>query len=382
MQRIVIKLGTSVVSHPSGGLNEAQLLAVAEFTKQRIDSGDHVILVSSGAVGLGRQKLGLFPPLSVAEKQACASVGQSLLIERYSRLFEPLGLFVGQVLVASEDLSRRITYTNLANTFNELVKRRVVPILNENDAISSEELSTYREARTKSFGDNDKLSALIAAKLEADLLMIFTDVDGVYTDNPFKNPEARRLNHVTELSQLDEVKLQGSSNSGRGGMHGKLLAARTASLCGVKTVIAKGTDVDAMKALFQDIGQGIQSAYGTWVDATQKPSAKKAWLRFAGAHGRVVVNAGAVKALQNHGASLLATGVVDVEGDFLKGDLVSVVDESGEEIARGQAEFSSDRLRHLMGKGKESLQGLLNSEEKDEAIHRSHMALIVKGQDD
>jgi glutamate 5-kinase len=286
-KKIVIKLGTQVVIDGVGGSggSEARFAVkrLASLTRQcaeLVAQDKEVILVSSGAVGLGRHALNLKGPLGLNDKQACAAVGQNLLMESYRNLFQQSGLITAQVLLTATDFADRKHYLNLRQTLEALLKFRAIPIINENDTTSTMELQ--EESYTKGFGDNDMLSALVASKLDADLLVILTNVDGIYTDNPFTNPDAQRISRIESFQDFQKIDASGQSLLGRGGMSSKLEASRMAALSGVHTFITSGVVSQPLSALLAPQTE----ATGTLVLPQASMSGKKRWIGMAsGYHG-------------------------------------------------------------------------------------------------
>lgn len=377
-KRIVIKLGSQVVIELTGGgdgqFASERLAGLTRQCAELVNQGKEVILVSSGAVGLGRQVLKLTGPLSLIEKQACAAVGQNLLMDSYRELFAQSELVTAQVLLTATDFADRKHYLNLRQTLEALLKFRAIPIINENDTTSTMELQ--EESYTKGFGDNDMLSALVASKLDADLLVILTNVDGIYTDNPFTNPDAKRVSLIENFQDLQKIDASGQSLLGRGGMSSKLEAARMASLSGVHTLITSGLSPQPLSALL-DAEEGPT---GTIVLPQATLSGKKRWIGMAsGYHGAIVVNTGARKALVEQHASLLAIGITGVLGEFLAQQVVSIQGETGEEIGRGLTHFSSKEIERIKGLRSEQIAdrlGLDSHERAEEIIHRDNLVVF------
>lgn len=377
-KRIVIKLGTQVVIELAGGgdgqFASERLAGLTRQCAELVAQDKEVILVSSGAVGLGRQALKLTGPLSLNEKQACAAVGQNLLMDAYRELFQQSGLITAQVLLTATDFADRKHYLNLRQTLEALLKFRAIPIINENDTTSTMELQ--EESYTKGFGDNDMLSALVASKLDADLLVILTNVDGIYTDNPFTNPDARQVSLIENFQDLQKIDASGQSLLGRGGMSSKLEAARMASLSGVHTLITSGLRPQPLSALLD----AEEEPTGTIVLPQATLSGKKRWIGMAsGYHGAIVVNAGARKALVEQHASLLAIGITGVLGEFFAQQVISIQDESGAEIGRGVTHFSSEEIERIKGLRSEQIAdrlGLDPHERAEEIVHRDNLVVF------
>ncbi len=348
-RRAVVKLGTSTVIDEDGSLCPARVEPIVREVAALVTGGRQIILVSSGAVGLGRGWLGLHPSRlkDMTTKQACAAAGQSLLMEAYKRLFAAQGRKVAQVLLTEEDFSNWQRYSNLRRTMERLLSFGVVPIVNENDTVSTAELETLREPRrTAAFSDNDRLAALVMSGLNADALVLLTNVPGLMRASSASSTsprttaaDARRaaviplVRAITpELRQL----AAGPSADGRGGMRTKLEAAEIAMSCGGAAVIADGRKPGTLTGVFSG------AAAGTVFLPSQRVQGKRRWLAYAaGVRGRVVVDAGAQRAIAQRKASLLASGVLRVEKPFGSMDVVSIAGPEGREFARGVANCAS-----------------------------------------
>ena len=334
-RRVVIKLGTSTVTEPSGELCEQRILPIAREISELLREGRQVVLVSSGAVGLGRWALGLHTARlkDMAVKQACAAAGQGLLMAAYKRIFEEYDGKVAQVLLTEEDFSNWRRYSNLRRTMEKLIGFGVVPIVNENDTVSTAELEEKGEGRKAAFSDNDRLAALTMSGLEADALILLTNVPGLMQT---KSGETETIGYIEQITPELRALAAGPSLDGRGGMTTKLEAAEIAMNCGGTAVIANGNDPGTLKKLFMGEKQGTVFAPGT------RMKGKRRWIAFAaGVSGRVVVDGGAHRAITAKKASLLSSGVVRVEKQFGAMDVVSIVDMSGREFARGIANCAS-----------------------------------------
>jgi glutamate 5-kinase len=379
-RRIVIKLGTQIVIEQDGPLAGMpameRLTGLARQCAELVKSGRQVIVVSSGAVGLGRQALNKTGKLSLTEKQACAAVGQNRLMDIWRTLFGHYGLPTAQVLLTAMDFADRRHYLNLRQTLETLLTWGVVPIINENDSVSSMELQDEgynARVYVKGFGDNDKLSALVASKLEADLLVILTNVDGLYTDNPATNPNARQIPLIESFQDLQSVQTQGQSRMGRGGMSSKLGAARIAAISGIQTLITSGLRERPLDALLKNEGYS-----GTLVLPQATISRKKRWIGASGYHGVIVVNEGARQALVEKQASLLPIGIVDLEGEFSPMQVVSIQDERKTEIGRGLTYFSSEEIHQIKGLPSEKIAEVLNGKaaKREEVVHRDNLVIF------
>jgi glutamate 5-kinase len=376
LKRIVVKIGTRALSQDGGGLAGQRLddlgADVAEARRRGID----VIVVSSGAVGLGLDALRRDLPLAapgarrpIVEKQALAAVGQGRLMEAWRRALSPQGLHVAQVLLTREDLERRKQYFNARNTLEQLLRWRVVPIINENDTTANEEIK---------YGDNDGLAAIVALKLRADLLVLLTNMDGICDADPRTNPTAKLLEDLDRVTPELIERLGGASPSkgGSGGVASKLSAARAASEGGAAVVIANGMRPGALKAILSGEFEGT---FVAGREEGRRLNSTRVYLQTetTSASRLIRVNAGAVEALLKRGASLLPAGVVAVEGRFEAGEAVRVLGPEGELVAKGVASYSSRELETLKGKRAAQIAEALGYENGAEAIHRDAMLLLA-----
>jgi len=373
-QRIVVKLGTQVVvEQETGSIALDRVCAVVDDIAKLRQRGIEVILVSSGAVGLGRQAFALSGALELHQKQACAAVGQTRLMSLYSELFKVYGVTVAQILVTASDFTNRRSYVNLRNSFECLLELGTVPIVNENDVVSVAciKISSDKAPHEKSFDDNDKLSAVVAGKISAQTLVILTNFDGVYTDNPGTNPQATRIPRVATLSQLAEIDCRGQSALGRGGMASKLEAARIAAMCGVRTIISSADRQHPLLSAFDEEN-------GTVVDIRSATlRGRERWIGVSsGFSGVVTIDDRAKETLERERCSLLPVGVLAVEGDFDVGEVVSIVGRDGHEIARGVASQRSASLRAVAGKRSPEAKALLRDDEKEEVVHRDNLVFF------
>lgn len=337
--RVVLKLGTRVLTHDDGALAFSRLVSVAETCSALRRQGREVLIVSSGAIGLGRDALGLpATPSEVDERQACAAVGQTRLMSLYQDAFSRLGMLSGQLLLTEPDFDDRDRYLNLRAALKALLRHRVVPIINENDAVSTQELALTTGPRPV-FGDNDRLSALVATKLEADLLVLFTDVGGLYDRDPREDPGASLIARVDHPDELGDLPAPPTGGAGRGGMRSKVEAAMVASRGGCHVVITSGREPERWPAVFR--GDEV----GTWFPARSRPHARQRWIAFAAAsRGVLVLDDGAVEALTLRHASLLAAGVTSVEGQFRTGDVVELRG-GGRRLGRGIIAWDAATVR-------------------------------------
>ena len=361
-RRIVVKVGSSLVTNEGRGLDEA---AIEEWSRQiaaLIGDGREVIMVSSGAIAEGMKRLGWTTrPKEIHELQAAAAVGQMGLAQMYETRLRAHGLGSAQVLLTHADLADRERYLNARSTLLTLLQLGVVPVINENDTVVNDEIK---------FGDNDTLGALVANLVEADALIILTDQKGLYTADPRKDPAATFVHEAQAGDPTLEAMAGGAGSSlGKGGMITKILAAKRAAGSGASTVIAWGREPDALVRLAQ--GEAI----GTLLVAqTAKTQARKQWMAdHLQLRGAVVVDAGAAAKLQEEGKSLLPIGMTAVEGEFSRGDVIAVRDEKGAEIARGLANYASAEARLLCRKPSSEFEKLLGYTGEPEMVHRDNM---------
>ncbi|MBI3934579.1 MAG: glutamate 5-kinase [Acidobacteria bacterium] len=352
--KIVIKVGTATVTGPEGDLCVERVGPIVRSIAELMRSGRRVVLVSSGAVGLGRAWLELHPSRlgDLVTKQACAAVGQSLLMEAYKRLFSAWSVKVAQVLLTEDDFTVWRRYSNLRQTIEKLLQFGVIPIINENDTVSTSELAPIRGMkRSAAFSDNDRLAALVMSGLEADALVLLTNVDGFYRVAPSATASRLGGTQPEVIAIVDEITPElrrlaaGPSASGRGGMSTKLEAAQIAMHCGGTAVIANGSRTDVLDGIFS--GDPI----GTAFLPLERMRGKRRWIAFAAeVQGRIVVDAGAQQVITQGKASLLTSGVLRVESHFAPKDVVSIVDRAGSEFARGMAECASHEVEAVLGR--------------------------------
>lgn len=364
-RRVVVKVGSGVLSY-NGGINHNVVASISRQLATLTQGGREMILVSSGAVASGVAKIGLGRrPANMPEKQAAAAIGQAGLILEYELRFAEAGLKVAQVLLTRNDLSHRVRYLNARNTLNTLLSWGVVPIINENDTVATEEIR---------FGDNDNLSAMIALLLDADLLINLTDIDGLYDGDPRTNPEAKRLDVVHEITPAIEEASKGSPGAvGTGGMWTKVEAAKKCVASGVPMVIARGSDPKVLIDLFSGIAQGTY-----FVPRADKLGSRKRWIAFTSKPvGCLTVDDGAVKALVERGKSLLPSGILEVTGEFEVGAAVAVCDTHGKELGRGLTNFTSTEIRSIKGQRTDQIETCLGCREYDEVIHRDNLVITV-----
>jgi len=364
-QRLIVKVGSSLVTNDGKGLDQVAIANWAAQIVQLRKLGKQVVLVSSGAVAEGMQRLGFERrPSAIHALQACAAVGQMGLVQIYETSFGAHGLRTAQVLLTHADLADRERYLNARSTLFTLLKLGVIPVINENDTVVTDEIK---------FGDNDTLGALVANLIEADALIILTDQRGLYTADPRKDPAAEFVHEAKAGDPALEAMAGGAgSGIGSGGMLTKILAARRAATSGAHTVIAWGREDQVLVRLAH--GEAI----GTQLRAQTAPlTARKQWMAdHLKTAGKVVLDAGAVQKLTTEGKSLLPIGVLDVAGEFGRGDVITCVDESGQPIARGMSNYPSSETRRIIGRPSGDIAAILGYIEESELIHRDNLVLL------
>ncbi|MGB3300857.1 MAG: glutamate 5-kinase [Phormidesmis sp.] len=368
-QTLVIKIGTSSLTRPDTGyLALATIARLVETICELRQLGHRVILVSSGAVGVGCARLGITQkPKTIALKQAVAAVGQGRLMRVYDDFFSQLAQPIAQVLLTRTDLAQRSRYVNSYRTFHQLLQLGVIPIVNENDTVATDELK---------FGDNDTLSALVASLVSASYLFLLTDVDQLYSADPRQDPDAQPISRVRHINQIEANIGAAGSSWGTGGMTTKIEAARIATAAGTHTVITQGQTPESILKIIQ--GEPM----GTLFEAqTKQPTARKRWI--AGnliPAGRLYLDAGATVAIRTAGKSLLPAGITEVEGEFSAQDAVLLCDAGGQEIARGLVNYSDEDLRKISGHRSADIAQLLGYtgiETAETVVHRDNLVLSV-----
>lgn len=373
-QTLVVKVGTSSLTNPAtGNLALSTIAALVEVLSDLQRSGHRVVLVSSGAVGVGCARLGMTDrPKSIAIKQAVAAVGQGRLMRVYDDLFTEMKQPIAQVLLTRGDLVERNRYVNVYRTFHELLNLNVIPIVNENDTVAVDELK---------FGDNDTLSALVASLVDADWLFLMTDVDRLYTANPRTNPDAKPIDIVHNLEELNVNTNTGGNATtggtkwGTGGMETKISAARIAMGAGVRTVILKSDQPGNLVKILAG------ASIGTRFEPQANPiTARQRWI----AHGMVpagklYLDDGAVNAIKHGGRSLLSAGLIGLDGTFQREDTVRLCNIHGQEIARGLVNYTHQELQQIRGKRSEDIAAILGYAGEDTVVHRDNLVLMRKG---
>ena len=364
-RRLVIKVGSGLITSPGEGLDGKRIGALATDIAALVADRREVALVSSGAIVAGSARLGLSRgPRSIPEKQAAAAVGQSSLMWHYEQAFKRHGIKVGQVLLTGQDISDGGRYLNARNTLLALLDFGVLPIVNENDTVAVDEIKV---------GDNDNLAALVAHLIDAQLLVLLTDVDGLYTGDPRRDPAARRLETVEAVTE--EVQRFVFDEAGRvsvGGMSTKLEAAQKAAASGIGMVIASGRDPGTLGRLIR--GEPVGTYF---LPRDDRLAARKRWIAFAvPPQGRLMVDAGARKALTERGKSLLPSGLVEVDGQFDAGDVVALIEADGQEFARGLVNYDTDELRRIRGAKTADIERTLGYKGVDEVVHRDNLVIL------
>lgn len=369
--RVVVKLGTGVVTHDGEGVALGRLHAIVEDLAALRSRGLEILLVSSGSVSMGARALGLRSrPRSLGVRQACAAVGQGQLLALYSQAFGQLGITVAQVLLTQDDLGDRDRALCLRTTLLRLLEFGATPVLNENDSVSVRELVEHRKEALEGFGDNDGLSALLSVAIDADALVLLTDVDGLHTANPSIDPDARRIDALFGIDDAARRRAKGGSSTGTGGMASKLAAAAIATDAGIPTLIVSGR---AERVVSRVLGG---EDLGTVVWPHDPRSARRRHIAAAAAHrGALIANAGALEALRSQKASLLPVGVVAVEGRFGRGDVVEVRDGSGRVHGRGLVNYDAPACRAIAGRHSADIAEVLGYRGYDAVITRDNLAL-------
>jgi glutamate 5-kinase len=364
-RRIVIKVGSSLVTNQGQGLDHAALSRWAEQIAKLKELGNEVVLVSSGAIAEGMQRLNWKKrPHALSELQAAAAVGQMGLVQAYESCFRTHDLHAAQVLLTHEDLSDRKRYLNARSTLITLLGMSVIPVINENDTVATDEIR---------FGDNDTLAALVTNLIEADVLVILTDQGGLFTADPRKDAQARLVEEARAGDPAIEAMAGGAgSDIGRGGMLTKVLAARRAARSGAHTVIASGHEPDVLIQLAEGKAVGTQL-----LAETMTLAARKQWIAdHLQMRGNLTLDEGAVKALADGGKSLLSVGVTSVSGSFERGEVVGCLDPLGREIARGLVNYSATETRRILRRASNEIEAILGYAGEPELIHRDNLVLL------
>ncbi len=363
-QTVVVKVGTNVLTEADGRLDSRRLQALADQIQRIRHSGRQVALVSSGAIGAGIGRLGLGKrPADLRHLQACAAIGQSFLMRAYQECFDRHNINTAQILLTAGDFDNRTRYLNARNTILTLFEWQVLPIINENDTVSIAEIR---------FGDNDHLAAMVTNLLQAPLLILLTVVDGLYSSDPNSDPKAEKVVTVSHIdSSVTDMAGSSKSTLGTGGMQSKLRAARLATAAGESVIMANGSSPGVLDAIFaaEPVGtlflpqRANLPAWKRWLGLTARPK------------GKLFINDGARTAVRENGKSLLPVGVVEIQGNFRAGDVVSLCDMTGAEFARGLTNYSSDDAGQILGLRTAKIQEVLGSVPYEELVHRDNMAV-------
>jgi glutamate 5-kinase len=363
---LVVKVGTTLISSPAEFLDRAKMRPIVEDLAYLRKHGVKIILVSSGAIGAGMAVLGLKRrPRLLPQKQAAAAIGQSKLMHFYKELFNEFDLHVAQVLLTRDDLDDRRKYLNARNTLSTLLQfEAIVPIINENDTVAVDEIK---------FGDNDTLAAVVASKMQADLLIILSNIDGLYNCDPRKNPNPELIEEVRNLSESVRKMCGGASaETSVGGMKSKVEAARIATLSGIGMILANGEQKHILKRIFES------DARCTYFHPKEEAiNGRKRWIAFGTApHGKIRIDEGARNAVIEKYRSLLPSGVTGVIGKFERGDTISIVDDKNPEIARGLTNYSADEVLKIKGIHTSEIAEVLGHKDYDEVVHRDNLVVL------
>jgi glutamate 5-kinase len=364
-RRIVVKVGSGLITVSGRGPSGAVIARLAADLAALVRDSREVALVSSGAIATGMARLALpARPRSIPEKQAAAAVGQSALMWHYEQAFKKHNIHVGQVLLTGQDISDRGRYLNARNTLLALLEFGVLPVVNENDTVAVDEIKV---------GDNDNLAALVAHLIDADLLVLLTDVDGLYTGDPRRDPSARRLETVEAITdEIYRLASDTASDLSVGGMSTKLQAAQKANASGIPMIIASGSEPGVLQRLLR--GEELGTYFQPRDD---RLAARKRWIAFAvPPQGRLVVDAGAKKALTERGKSLLPSGLAEVDGEFAAGAVVTLAEVDGAEFARGLVNYDAQELRKIRGAKTKEIEKVLGYKGLDEVVHRDNLVVL------
>jgi glutamate 5-kinase len=365
MKRVVVKIGSNLLTDDREGLNTRRIHSIAKDILGLMDLGFDVVVVSSGAIAAGMKKLGLKErPRDVKLKQASAAIGQSSLMWAYEKSFSEFNRKVAQVLLTKDDFSDRKRYINSKNTLTTLLSYHVIPIVNENDTVATDEIK---------FGDNDHLASLVAGLIEAERLIILSDVDGLYTEDPKTHMGAKLIEYVKEITPELEERAKGpGSIVGTGGMYSKLLAAKKALDYGITVHIVSGRKEGLLCSLMKG------KHYGTLIKSKAgRLSSRKGWIAYSSrAKGSVIIDDGALKAIVLGGKSLLPSGITSVEGDFDIGDAVYCLDPNRNRIAKGLTNYSFSEIEKIKSKKTSEIEKILGYKYSDEVIHRDNLVLL------
>lgn len=366
IKRLVVKVGTSTLTHNNGKINFYQMEKVVKTLSDLQNKGCEIVLVSSGAIATGIAKMGFEEkPKNIPEKQAASAVGQGILMQIYEKFFCEYGQTVAQILLTKDDLKERKRYLNARNALLTLIKWNTIPIINENDTLAVDEIK---------FGDNDYLAALVAGLVDADMLVLLTDLDGLFSANPKEGKDARLLKIIDDITP-EIMEMAGGSNSsfGTGGMVTKLQAAQISMNYGIAMIIANGKEPWVLNDII--MGKSVGTLF---TPKGSRMAGKKRWIAYnSQIQGEIQVDKGASEALINHGKSLLPAGVIAITGSFEIGSVVSLKDPEGVEIARGIVNYSSEEVALIQGHNSDEVGHILGYKDYDEIIHRDNMTIKV-----
>lgn len=365
MARIIIKIGSNILTEASGGLNYKRIHAIAEDVSAACNGGHEIVIVSSGAVAAGMKKLGLREkPGEIRLKQAAAAVGQSSLMWAYEKSFETFREKVAQILLTREDFSDRVRYLNSKNTLITLLSYGIIPVINENDTVATDEIR---------FGDNDQLAALVSGLIDAERLIILSDVEGLYSGDPRKDHDATIISCIDSITPEIEASAGGAGSAvGTGGMYSKVLAAKKALTYGIKVNIISGRKKGLIAALLSGKHPGTEFS-----PQEKKISSRKGWIAYAvKPKGALTIDDGAVRAVQKSGRSLLPSGVVHIDGIFDTGDAVYCTDAKGNRVAKGIVNYSAADIDKIKGKKTSEIERILGYKYSDEIIHRDNLVIL------
>lgn len=365
-KRLVVKVGTSTITYATGQLNYHRIEKLVRELADLANQGKEIVLVTSGAIGVGMNRMGLKErPRTIPEKQAAAAVGQGALMHIYEKFFSEYGKVTAQILLTREDSIKHSRFNHSRNALLTLLKMGVIPVINENDAVAVDEIK---------IGDNDTLSAIVATIVDADTLILLSDIEGLYDANPQTNPNAKKIPLVREITPEIEALAGGpGTKNGTGGMQTKIQAAKIAVSSGIHMLIGSGSQENILHALLSDETVGT-----LFVARVSHLQLRKRWLAFgARLAGTITVDTGCEHAL-HAGASLLAAGVVAVDGTFAEGDVVRVLNQSGRELARGRTNYASADIEKIRGVHTDKIITILGSKPYDEIIHRDNLVLLAK----
>ncbi|MGN0192899.1 MAG: glutamate 5-kinase [Candidatus Gastranaerophilaceae bacterium] len=371
VKRIIFKFGTNVLRNDDKEVSLSRMYSFIEDISKLHRQGKEIIIVTSGAVGLGASKAHIDDTDDIVVKQACAAIGQTGLMSIYENGFEKYGILCAQILLTEDDFAIRKRYLSLNNVLNELLRLRVIPVINQNDTVSTLDRDKDENIFEVCFEDNDKLSALVASKIDADLLVILSDIDALYNDNPKENPNAEKISLVEGVTPEIEQYAHNASQGGRGGMKTKLEGAKIVTKSGGSVIIANGKTPEIIKKIFScdDIG--------TLFLPVEQLSGKKRWIGYAtNITGQIRINDGAKKALAEKESSLLPIGIIDVTGKFKRGDAVLITDSSGKEFAKGLSNYDSEDCRQIKGLHSDRIFEILGHKNYDAVVTRDNIVIL------